>query len=607
GMTSREACIHGAGEIALAITMSTLTTIVVFLPVALVEGNAQFFFLRMALPISVALLASLLVALVFVPLSVFSTLTDRGAPRGRTPWYRPWNAFVGFVALAYNASFRRLRRAYVSVLGFFLVRRLDLILALLLVFAVTGAASVARISFVDVQDDERSGFEINVEMAPDSTLEETESWFLAAEHVVETHAGELDLAGWVLFHRKDSGAIQGWFNNPRTSSLSPREVTQRVKKMLPPSPGSHLFTGDENQTEEARGEDLFVATLYGEDPDQLDEVANNLEPVLAAVDGVLGVKRGFERTPSELGLIVDRQRAERLGVNPRIVAGVVGYALRGTPLPRYVDDGREVPVRVRFREDDRKSVDELANFLVPTGAGSMVPLSSVTSTRMLADPGVIVRRDKRVTRTVTLELEDGEEEEARVRIAALIERIDLPEGVSFGARPTNPFDEDLSNLQFAGLLSVVFIYLLMGFLFESFILPLSIILTIPLASIGVIWIHILAGRNIDFLGAVGIVLLIGVVVNNGIVLIDYVNRLRAAGTDRTTALLDAADRRFRPIMMTAITTIGGLLPLAFAGRTSLGFSYTSFSLALIGGMTTATLLTLLVVPVFYTLFDDLRV
>jgi HAE1 family hydrophobic/amphiphilic exporter-1 len=145
-----------------------------------------------------------------------------------------------------------------------------------------------------------------------------------------------------------------------------------------------------------------------------------------------------------------------------------------------------------------------------------------------------------------------------------------------------------------------------GFLFESFILPLSIILTIPLASIGVIWIHLVAGRNIDFLGAVGIVLLIGVVVNNGIVLIDYVNRLRGRGHHRGEALLLAAERRFRPIMMTAITTIGGLIPLALAGRGSIGISYTSFSLALIGGMSTATLLTLLVVPVFYTLFDDMR-
>jgi len=152
----------------------------------------------------------------------------------------------------------------------------------------------------------------------------------------------------------------------------------------------------------------------------------------------------------------------------------------------------------------------------------------------------------------------------------------------------------------------VLIYLLMGFLFESFILPLSIILTIPLSLIGVYWTHFAIGYDLDFLGVVAIVLLVGVVVNNGIVLVDYINRQRLRGLERQEAVTTATHLRFRPIMMTALTTVMGMFPLAFAGSNSIGLSYTSFSLTLIGGMTSATLLTLLVVPVFYTLFDDAR-
>lgn len=162
-------------------------------------------------------------------------------------------------------------------------------------------------------------------------------------------------------------------------------------------------------------------------------------------------------------------------------------------------------------------------------------------------------------------------------------------------------------MKFAAQLSILFIYLLMGFLFESFLLPLSIIFTIPLAGIGVAWVHYLTGKDIDFLGVVGAILLIGVVVNNGIVLIDYVKRLRADGMERAQALLTAVARRFRPIAMTALTTIIGMIPLTFAKPNQMGLSYKSFGLTLIGGMTTATLLTLLVVPVFYTFFDDARV
>ena len=265
-------------------------------------------------------------------------------------------------------------------------------------------------------------------------------------------------------------------------------------------------------------------------------------------------------------------------------------------------------MRIRFKEEDRESLTELASFYVPTRSGALLPLSTLTDVQMFSAPETIVRRDKRTARTITLELEEDKAEETRERLGVLIRGIDLPEGVYFGmSSRQDQLDEDLASLRFAGLLSVVFIYLLMGFLFESFILPLSIILTIPLASIGVVWIHVLTGRDIDFLGAVGIVLLIGVVVNNGIVLIDYVNRLVGQGLARLDALHVAAERRFRPIMMTAITTVGGLLPLALVGRTDSGLSYSSFSLTLIGGMVTATLLTLLVVPVFYTFFDDLRV
>jgi HAE1 family hydrophobic/amphiphilic exporter-1 len=179
--------------------------------------------------------------------------------------------------------------------------------------------------------------------------------------------------------------------------------------------------------------------------------------------------------------------------------------------------------------------------------------------------------------------------------------------VSFGADEQQlGLEQDLSGVFFAAMLSVVFIYLLMGLLFESFLLPLSILLTIPLSILGVYWSHLLVGRDIDFLGGVAIVLNVGVVVNNGIVLLDYVQQLRAEGHGRSEALLLATSRRFRPILMTALTTILGLMPMALAGANSIGLSYTSFNLTLIGGMTTATLLTLLVVPVFYTFFDDAR-
>ncbi len=602
GLSRREAAIKGTGEIALAITTATLTTVVVFLPVSLVEGEAQFFLLRLALPISVALLASLVVAGVFVPLSVYLTLRNGKRP---SPARRRYESAMGLLERAYDASLGRINHGYTKLLAVFLQRRLDLVMGLALIFGLTVTVAFKEVKVVDTQEEERSGFEVQVRLPQSTTFEEAEAFFLECEKTVESSAEELGLSGWFIFHRPTFGEVQGFFNNPRTTDLSPREVTEKVMDRLPKKAGVKYFTGQEGDQEE-EGEQVHVVRLFGDDAELLETTAKDLEDLFVQVPGVLGLKASGDPAPNEVGLVIDRERAQAQNINPEVVAGVVGYALRGQELSRYRTADKDIPVRVRFREEDRETLRQLRNFYVPAGeSGGFVPLSAVADVSFLAGDQRIWREDKRTTRTITLELEEGEEDEARGRVVMLQNMLELPEGVRFGeVRDTSSSDEDLAALKFAASLSVVFIYLLMGFLFESFILPLSIICTIPLAGIGVAWIHYALGYNLDFLGVVGIVLLIGVVVNNGIVLIDYTNRLRGEGMERGEALLTAADRRFRPIMMTAFTTICGMVPVTLSGASSIGLSYTSFGLTLIGGLTTATLLTLLVVPVFYTFFDD---
>ncbi|MGD2114252.1 MAG: efflux RND transporter permease subunit [Acidobacteriota bacterium] len=603
GMPRRDACVRGAGEMALAITMATLTTIAVFLPISLVEGGGQFFLQRLAIPISVSLLASLFVALIIIPLAVYVTLPTR-APAGARA-----NPLHPLFRRAYEATFGRLNHLYRLLLDVCLERRLDVILLINVLFVASIALfSTKQVRVVPVQEDEAMAFELDVDMPRNTTFEETEDYFLDAEKVLEGMQEELGLDGYlVVAGRWGGGEIQGWFTTPRTVDITPREAAEKVRDALPERAGVTFYLGDENRAGEEEEDKTHTFVLTGEDPGRLEEAAVGLEELFRSVDGVLGVKRSEEASPDELAVRVDRDRAQHQGVNPQAVAGVVSYALRGQALPRFSRDGREIPVRVRFEEEDRKSVDQLADFAVPTGQGGALPLTAVTDVEFLDSPRSIRRRDKRISRTVTLELEEGREEEARDRLVAMAQQIDLPEGITFGEPVRRRgMDEDLRGLLLAAGLSIVFIYLLMGFLFESFILPLSILLTIPLASIGVAWIHWATGKSLDTLGIVGGVLLIGVVVNNGIVLVDYINRLRNQGHERREAILLAADRRFRPIMMTALTTICGMIPLTVGGASSIGLSYTSFGLTLIGGMTTATLLTLLVVPVSYTLFDDAR-
>ncbi len=605
GLPRRQACVQGAREIALAITMATLTTVIVFLPVALVEGESQFFLMRLALPISVSLLASLLVALVFIPISAYVTFGRRS--KSAEPIAGKLGLVEKTLDVVYTRTISPFGRFYNKALAFFLQHRVDLVLLILAIFALTFGVVSRQVEVVLNQEEDRMSFQIGVKMPQNSNFKDTSRFFARLEEVMKQKQKKLKLEGFILVHFERGGRIEGWLDPDRDYSLTAGEMVDQVMKTFPRPPGVEFETGRESQIAEAKGMTVYVLNLEGHDSDQLDQLAKDLKPRFLAIPGVIGARSGNERPPNELALVVDRQRVNASNVNPDYISGVVGYALRGRSLPRFHFEGREIPVRAQFPEEDRDSLAALANFQVPSMTGAALPLSALTSVKKLQVSGGIFRKNKKTTHTITFDLKEDDAAQTRERLAALKESIDLPEGFSFGRSfGDEAINEELANLQFAAIMSIVFIYLLMGFLFESFILPLSIILTIPLASIGVVWIHFLTGKDLDMLGFVGAILLIGVVVNNGIVLVDYVNQLRQRGLERTAALKQAADRRFRPILMTALTTIIGMIPLTISKPNEVGLSYKSFGLTLIGGMTTATLLTLLVIPLFYTFFDDFR-
>jgi len=605
GLSRRDACVRGAGEIALAVIMATLTTVVVFLPVALVEGEGQFFLMRLALPITTALIASLFIALAFVPLAVFMTLERQREKREPGPLKKLSNRIHHVLRVFYDQVFERLNHLYGKLLAFFLNNRVDLIIAIIAFFALTAAITFDNLEVKVQQEEDRSQFRLRVDFDREYNYDDIKAYFLDVEKRLAEMKDDLDLQYYLIVSYRGGGRIDGYFRDDRTNDLSVPEATEMVKEAIPEKPGVKLFTGDDDRNQDEEKRETYVVRLVGEDYELLDRIAEDLEPTLERFEGVIGLRRSGESAPSEMGLVVDRDRAQNAGVNPQWIAGVVGYALRGSALPRFNDDGKQIGVRIRFREEDRESLADLADFQVPTQDGESLPISALTSAEMLESARGVFRRDKKVSRYIVLDLADDETEETRDALATYVNSLDLPEGVRIG-RPLVRVDEDLGNMILAVYFSIIFIYLLMGFLFESFSLPLSILVTIPLAIVGVAWAHFIADKYLDILGVVGLVLLIGVVVNNGIVLVDYVNRLRQTGTERTEALLIAADRRFRPIVMTALTTIIGMVPLTVSKPLELGLSYKSFGLTLIGGMTTATILTLLVIPVFYSLVDDAR-
>jgi HAE1 family hydrophobic/amphiphilic exporter-1 len=288
-----------------------------------------------------------------------------------------------------------------------------------------------------------------------------------------------------------------------------------------------------------------------------------------------------------------------------VVARTVDVALRGTQLMPMKQGGREYKVWAQFREEDRKSRSNLDNMAVFGVKGGLVPLSQLVSYNKALSPSTISRVDGKNVITVSARLQTDVLSDVQKDLSRAINAFGLPRGYTMDLG--DEFDELRSNAaNFATtlLFAVVLVYIVMASLFESFLLPLSILTSIPLAFVGVYWGLYFMNTSLDTLGLIGCIIMVGVVVRNGIVIIDHINLLRQEGHPRHEAVVQAGIDRFRPVIMTSLTTILGVAPLALEARAGSAVSFVSLGRAFISGLISGTLLTLVVVPLFYTVFED---
>jgi len=615
GMGPYAAALHGASEIALPITLATLTTVVVFAPAALLSsGPTQFFMIRMVTPVCVSLMASLFVALALVPMASAIAFNDATPLLASRRWLRPVlrvdAAWKRWTTTVYEATMGRINRLYGRVLRISLRSRMNIVVPSLLMFFATIAGPMMMVPFSSGENMGTRNFFAYYSMPGDVTHDEAETFIRELEDTLSAHKDEYRVAGQYVGFDGSVAQVQVFFE-PQTAGERPfKEVRQEVYDLMPSRAGwvKEARFGGSDGTED----DTFMVTLYGDDHQSVQDAKEELEQVLVKQANVLGVssRGGDSMRRDELQLGVDRTMTERFGVSAGTIANTVAYAIRGQLLPRFQSpsEDREINVRIRYRKEDREQLSELLEFKVLSDRGKVVPVRVLAEAGLRRGETALVRNDKRVAALIRLELAKEDRLETEKALRAFLDRYALPSGISFDAdRNAREADSLQSDLIGAMVLSTIFIFLLMGFLFESFVLPLSVLPSIPLSFIGVWWFLLFTGSPIDSLAVIGILLLLGVVVNNGIVLVDFINSARVAGLSREEAIVQAGMQRFRPIMMTALTTVGGMIPLAFSTPTGEGLNYGPFGKTLVGGMTTATILTLVVVPVSYTYFDDLRV
>lgn len=587
----RDAAVRGAGEVNLAIVLSTLTTMVVFLPVILMSEDPSFSFFMGAIarPVIYALLASLMVALAFAPLA---TRFVRHVVVQDLPRWQLW------MSDAYGAALRVLLR-----------RRRDSWMSIAALALFTATVALPGVQCTDSTDGNLNSFGVRFTVPPQADPYERHLIVKAFEEAVDTHR---DAWGVRVFRsRLRSHSRQGevWVYLKDDGPIERADVIEAAREAMPAElPGVTWSIGrDDGQGDGAKQLTLWVR---GEDMNTLFGLADEVARRVREVDDVLGVHVDVENEGAdEVRLRVDRQAAARYGVSAQSVGQMVSYAMRGANLPKLRDGDKEIHVTSRFALKDRSDLATLMDLEVwsPVEQG-LVPIRALADAEVGKGPAQISRRDGHTSTSVTVDLMDDANKESVARgIDGSLADFVLPQGYTWSRGDDEQRREaEDEAMVFALLLSVVFVYLIMGVLFESWLVPLAIVPSVPLAMMGASWLLMLTDTDFDAMAGVGMVILVGIIVNNGIVLIDLVTQLRATGVERTEALIEAGKRRLRPILLTAATTVCGLLPMALGSSTFVGIPYAPLGRTVIGGLVAGTVLTLLFVPFLYSVLDDIK-
>lgn len=603
----KRSAILGASEVGLAITLATLTTIVVFLPLIFMGGqsNMSFILMRLGGPVIIALIASLFIALVFIPVSSKEVLSKGKA-------FNVHSTHNPLVQLYQTALVRILKNRSNSVFVISL-----LILSMFIPFGMMNKSQDGGGGTRDAQV--IINFPTNYSLEKrDQTVDRISKKLMERDHIyhidhlssrVNKRWGRVEIylkpnrdKQWYQVILRKVTNLLGISNYRK---LTKEELSKDIKDHLPVIPGVRMRTSWRDQSGQSSSVNF---TLRGYDTDVLLNITDELEKQMKGVEGVISIEDAAEDGNDEIHITVDREKAYRTGSNPSYIASYVAFSLRPRKITNYHSDEKEIPVYVKFKEDQRQNVNQLKNLLIRTDSDVDTTLSSVSGFSYHKSLGRIRREDGKSFLELKVFIEDENKKEIRENLQKLMKDFKYPTGYYYEqGRDSRRYEEQNTDLINALILSVVMVFIIMGILFESFVLPLSILVAIPAAFVGSFWLLFITGTTFEIMAGIGLIILIGVVVNNGIVLIDLVNQYRKTGMNREQAIIVAGMHRFRPIMMTALTTIFGLIPMAIGNASLIGTPYSPMGVTMIGGLVSSTFLTLFAVPIFYTYFDDMRV
>ncbi|MGB5165517.1 MAG: efflux RND transporter permease subunit [Woeseiaceae bacterium] len=583
-----EATLRGVREVGLAVIAGTATTIIVFAPIVFgTKADITVFLTHVSITIIVALLASLLIAQTLVPMM---------AARIRLPERRREGGMIESLTDRYSAALRWiLGHRWWTALGILIVCIMGVLPIML---------DLVKFDMFPQDVGRRLYLPYNVE--GQHSLETVEDTVDTVESYLYSRQDEFNIRTVYSYFTQDYAESLILLTDEDDATLSTREVIDRIEAKFPA-----IAIGDPSfDFEQQGGGDGFSLQISGDSTEVLNTLAIDIARALESINGLNDVRSAAETGDREVRVVIDRTRAAALGLSAAVIARDVATAMRGENLREFRDARGEVAVRLAFRENDRQSVQQLADLPLYTPDGQRVTLGTVADLQIGNTPATIERTDRQTAVILQANIgEDASLDELRPKVSSIMEQIDLPPGYSwkFG-RGFERQDETQQMMTTNIVLGIACIFLVMAALFESVLLPFSIILgSIVFSIFGVFLFFAATGTTFSFMAMIGIMILIGVVVNNGIVLVDHINNLRLGGMSRGDAVVEAGRDRLRPILMTVATTIVGLTPLAI-GTTQVGGDgppYYPMARAIIGGLAFSTIVSLLVVPALYLYFDSL--
>lgn len=614
GTSADASAVRGAEEVQGAITASTLTTISVFGPIIYVEGVAGELFGDLSFAVAFALVASLVVAITLLPTIAARWVKDprSGGSAGGSPDSPPNRRTARPTMLAwFDRRFAVFAAWYHTVLERALEHRARVVGFAAATFAV--GLALAWVLDRDVLPDvDQGAFTARLELAQGTTIEETEeaaarieSVFLSdpAVDAVFARVGRQEAIAGV--EEQESGLNTAALEVRLKEGERTRRLLARTRPQLGGFPAGALSIETGTATALGRllggGEADLAVRVRGDDLNRTWQHAREVEERLQSVSSLTNVQIGTEEGQPEVRVEIDRERAAAYGIEPRLIAQTVEQYMRGEVATDFVDFDEKVPVMVRLPEADRRSLETLRVLRV-----NGIPLRELVNTHEEVGPAEIRRMDQARTVVVYADVARGGLDGAVNDAQQALRELPPPRGLRVEIGGANEErDRSFRDLAFAFALALLLVYMILAAQFESFVHPFTILLSVPLATVGAAAALFIAGEGLNTMSLIGLVILVGIVVNDAIVKVDFINQMRAQGMVLRQAILEAGRVRLRPIIMTTVTTVLGLSPMALGlGR---GADLRApLAIAVIGGLISATALTLIVVPVAYDLFEELR-